>query len=133
MLLFLFDQEYAGSAEDEEHTGYDEHTGLYVRAYIFKEKSSAQGCYDLRNTDGAVEKAEVITHIAALDGIRHDGERQGQHSRPSSADEGVTEPEHIGIMHKEDGDESDSAYEQRDGICALVARPMLELRQQRSP
>jgi hypothetical protein len=37
MLFFLLNQEDGSSADEEKNSGYDEHTGLYVRAYIFKE------------------------------------------------------------------------------------------------
>ena len=102
-------------------------------AHIFKEYSSAEGCDDLRNTNRAVEETEIISHVASLDGVGDDRERQGQHSRPGCANECVAKPEHVRVGDKEDRDKAESAYDQGNGISPFVARFMLEPGQNHRP
>ena len=53
-----------------------------------QDHTATQGCYNLRNADGAVKQAEVGTHVTiALQGIGNEGERHSQHGSPSTADE----------------------------------------------
>ena len=126
LVLFLFDQEDRAGAEHKERTGDNQHTGLHVRAYIFKEQTSAEGCNDLRNTDGAVKEAEVIAHVTALDSVGNNREGQSQHSCPSSTDEGVAEPEDVLVGNKINRYETYCTNEERDCIGTLVAEPMLQ-------
>ena len=64
-LFSFFNKRYAYSAEDEECTGYNQHSYLRACAYVFKEKASAERCHDLRDADSAVEESEESPHMFA--------------------------------------------------------------------
>ena len=53
-----------------------------------EDHAATEGSDDLRDADGAVEEAEVGTHVTiALQGIGDDGEWHGEHGGPAATNE----------------------------------------------
>ena len=103
-------------------------------AATFQEQASAEGSDDLGQADGAVEEPEEGTHLAAaFDGIGEEGEGQCEHGCPRCADEGVTQPKDIGVVYPEDGDEADTADDEREDVGTFVAYLMLNGREEGCP
>ena len=103
-------------------------------AATFQEQASAEGSHDLGQADGAVEEPEESTHLAtAFDGVGEEGEGQCEHGCPRCADEGVTQPQDIGVVYPEDRDEADAADDEREDVGAFVAYLMLNSREEGCP
>ena len=88
MVLFCFDKINGCGAKQEEHPGHKEHCGLGAdEAY---HQAARCGGDNLGQADGAVEKAQVASHIGtSLQGVGKQREGQGQHCGPGCADKEI--------------------------------------------
>ena len=95
------------------------------------EDKSAQRCgHNLGQADGAVEQPEVSAHVPTLQGVGEDGERQCQHCRPSTTDEGEAHKEEVLVVDEEGGHKTDAAQDEAEGVDKAA---VFELRNDHGP
>ena len=91
-----------------------------MAAYQRQDNTSQEGRHNLRNTDGAIEESEVSTHVTiALQGVRDERERHGEHRSPGTANHQERDELQILVTDERYECKADTTDHQTDGISHL--------------
>lgn len=102
-----------------------------MRTYQTQDATTTDGCYNLRNTDGSIEQAQISTHVTiALQGIGNEGERHCQHGCPTGTNHQKWDKLQVLVVKEWNESKAHTTDNQADCVCHLG---ILELRKNHSP
>lgn len=118
--LALLDYAYAESANGQGYAGYNHHDILRSQCVRLAEgcqNPAAGDCgYNLRQTDGAVEQAEICADVAALQRVCKDGKRPCKHSGPGATYQQEGYEQQILVGNQAGEHEAYTAQDEREGV-----------------
>ena len=107
-----FDNADRQSSGDKQHASHNHHIAL-MRTNQTQNSTTTDGSYNLRNTDGSVEQAQVSAHVAiTLQSIGHESERHRQHGSPAGTNHQEWNKLQILVVQEWDESEAHTTYNQ---------------------